>query len=95
MLLPAPAILAAGLPSERKTREEKEKQKEKEGGVPFTASASVPRGTVVTGWLTIRVQVTGCGESVPTEGRAHHEDALFGSNHIISYTVWFLVKTFE
>lgn len=63
------------------------------GGVPFTAPASVSRGTVVTGWLTIRLQVTGCGESVPTEGRAHREHALSGTNHVVSYTVWSLVLT--
>lgn len=59
----------------------------KEGGLPFTASARVSGGTVVTGWLAIRLQMTGGGESVPTEGHAYHENALFGSIHVISFTV--------
>lgn len=81
--MPAPANLAAGPPSNpnhsagpRGTREEEKRKGKAErergrgsgGGVPFTTSASVSWRTVVTGRLTVRLQIAGGGESVPTEG---------------------------
>lgn len=41
--------------------------KDQEQNVPFTAAACVSLRAAVTGWLTVRGQITGWGKPVATE----------------------------
>lgn len=51
-----------------KDRGERTAERGGRGGViPLTAPAGVSGGTVVAGWLTVRFQVAGGGESTATE----------------------------
>lgn len=75
--VPAPANLAAGPPEPPNTEqcpgdhERKTERKRKWGkreDIPLTAAAGVSRGTVVTGRLAVRIQITGLGEPVGIDG---------------------------